>query len=113
MSKKRNKSKKSASSKSTVVFLGGMYGSGKSTTAERIQEYMQDTYQTALVDYDTLIGNGMGKAVDVAYSEAARKAAWNYGLLDAVQARIHEGYEVILVPGTFSTRERRERFLTH
>src|SRR6266568_1299721 len=99
--------------KSKVVLLGGTYGSGKSTTAELIHTSPHNKYKTAIVDYDILIGNGIGVAVDVAHSDAARKEAWHHLFLPAIQEKIREGYELVLVPGTFSTRERRERFITH
>lgn len=94
-----------------IVLIGGTYGSGKSTTAQWIAESPHNPYKTTIVDYDTLIGNHLGKAVDVDNSDELRKKAWGELFIPAIIEALEKS-ELVVVPGTFSTRERRTRFVS-
>ncbi len=95
-----------------VVLIGGMYGSGKSTTATAILENSRHKgYSNPIViDYDLLIGNGAPQ-VDVEKAQLLRDDVWKYRFAQAIEESINMGHDLVLVPGTFSTRERRDRFI--
>lgn len=93
-----------------IILVGGTYGSGKSTTAKEIADSYFNPYTTDIIDSDMFIGNGMGKTVDVENSDELRRKAWNELMLPAINTSLQD-HELVIVPGAFYTRERRERFI--
>ena len=109
---------RNVSKKPTVILIGGAYGSGKSTTAKLIHNHLSSLPEhplsqgTTTVDYDNLVGDGStGKDIDLKVIDEARKNTWGYVFMDTIQRRLDEGYDFVLAPGTFFTRERRERYM--
>lgn len=95
-----------------VVLVGGIYGSGKSTTAVRLANAACAVgYRTVVVDYDDLAEAGKGEEIDLDKTNRLRYFAWEQdGFVNAVKDVVSQEPDLVVASGTFSTRQRRERF---
>lgn len=92
--------------KQTVILVGGLFGSGKSTlTSQAQQRYGDAAYNVEFADIYQRIG---GLALDSTQAgRSFRDGQWQNIVDDEIQLRLSEGYEAIFVSSAFYQRERR------
>lgn len=92
-----------------AILVGGVYGSGKSTLARSLDGL------ATVVDYDEVIGDIQGDGVykDEALMNQRRAEAWGQGFLQRLEDSIKSGSQLTVGFGTFTTRERRDRYFNH
>ncbi len=92
-----------------IIMLGGIYGSGKSTTAMEIAESYFNNYSTSIVDSDSFFGNGTGKQVDYQNWKETARRAWDREMIPSIIVA-SESHELIIFIGSFYTHDRRQRY---
>src|SRR5688500_3241728 len=92
-----------------AVLIGGVYGSGKSTLAQAL------TGHVSVVDYDSVIGDlaGNGEFKDEGLLNGRRAKTWSESFLQGLEQSVLAGHPVTVGLGTFTTRERRDRYWNH
>lgn len=87
-----------------IILVGGVYGSGKSTLGREMEG------QALVVDYDRITGDGNGIKKTTEQRNSIRQETWNHLFLNALINSVRSGNPITIGIGTFTTRERRDRY---